>query len=1520
MASLNFYSNIQRLLFLYADLVEQSNSLGLSNETVDAENLFCAFLNKAFDWNLKNANELKKNQDSFDLIDNRKGLAVQVTSNKNHSAKLSKTIAAFKRNQKNKKIKRLIILFISKKCSASVLKEVKAHAFVYEAFDIPKLLSKVYYKNKLPSQLRVLNQIFEEATAPVLINSTFPFSESSIPNNGVPPQMISINKRGIYIKRKELIENIFSFSQITNGLIVGGPGVGKSFTVEELLRFCKQKKIPCFIIKINELLDATDDEIKKELNTSIYWLNALKKISWNNEASKAVLIFDAFDTAKDERLKSAVLKQIRDAIKELKNKWSILVSVRTFDAAKSSRLLELFPQINIAKSVSCRYFEIPELSETELNIALQKNKKLYAVVEKCTHELKTLLRVPYFLKLLENIINDSIHFKTKDLIHIETEEQLLEVFWNKKVSGGTDKDLFLRTFTEKLTLNENLSCSKSSVITELNHPIFDHLNSLGVIIESSVTKQNISFSHNILLEFAISKYLISDDPDSLISYITEKQKMPFHFRQSFTYFYSKLWKLEKDLYWKHYFQIRSINTPLFRLYHQTILNYILGGYYTSIKELSPIFEIKNEEERGNIIRKILEGIRFINKGRIRDRDFALLNRASECMHESFLWELGFLIDKSIKSLEQSLNKKNQILISKAAFNYLKFVLEKRKISTNKLLIEANGGHWGILNLCATFLFNKLASQKLIKKVLEVLKEPDFPIRFFYILSDNLLTLFKYDETLAILIYKTLYYHTESSDKETLMGNSVVMSLRSNRRQDFESIHYKLERDYKELLEIAPLVAIPLGLEIVNKFSIDKKHYRAIEKTFHLKVNGINAKLTPDFSFYDSAHDKEYGPMSHAENIFKLLENKFKDGKIAQAINLVKSCMKHAEASSVWRRIIKLFSEYPDQVKKEAFSLLLNVPIFVCNETVYEAGELLKILWPNLSKNQRKKLEEIILSIKSSKLVKKEPDLAERRLNRLLNCIPHDDLIYSESKEFIKINDKYDNHPIVSSPTLQPHSSSREEKMADLGVESTNEFEVTLYETIERIEPFNSKYDYNNSDKPPKHEYSPLLEIVTQLFKRVKVHSFSNPKLKFNCDYEVSRYAKLLSRHGNKINKSLRNLLQEIALYFINLEEYKDAAYQKGDIKNSHGAFSPSPRTAAVQTFIYLLYSDKSGIVAPLILPLVSDNTQIIRFKALHAFTYYWHHHRNEFWNKVEERCRFEKDGMCLHEVIRSICYDNIIEANQPEIEKAAEILINSLQEVHEEVSHELWHIYAVLLLKLIIKYDSKAASDIVYANLSIKAFVRQLLFETMSVIDPHSADNNYAINPDKYQNLIQLIKDIIADRFDAIKLKGLNSDNIRDDFETIDYSIQHLYFTVEQGKKNNKGKKITDKNKIAFFNKIKPVLSFVVDESTKIDTGFMVAHTGYYFMQLLNHLMDCDPEYILTLSSSIVKCAAASGFTYDSSTLGEIVKLTEKILADHKELLSNKEHFNSLITILDQFANSGWQEALELTWRLREVF
>src|SRR5690606_8002192 len=59
-----------------------------------------------------------------------------------------------------------------------------------------------------------------------------------------------------------------------------------------------------------------------------------------------VLIFDGYDAARGERERSGVFQLIARAVTELQGYWHVLVSVRTFDARKSQRLLDLFADRN----------------------------------------------------------------------------------------------------------------------------------------------------------------------------------------------------------------------------------------------------------------------------------------------------------------------------------------------------------------------------------------------------------------------------------------------------------------------------------------------------------------------------------------------------------------------------------------------------------------------------------------------------------------------------------------------------------------------------------------------------------------------------------------------------------------------------------------------------------------------------------------------------------------------------------------------------------------------------------------------------------------------------------------------------------------------------------------------------------------------------------------------------------------------------------------------------------------------
>jgi hypothetical protein len=174
--------------------------------------------------------------------------------------------------------------------------------------------------------------------------------------------------------------------------------------------------------------------------------------------------------------------------------------------------------------------------------------------------------------------------------------------------------------------------------------------------------------------------------------------------------------------------------------------------------------------------------------------------------------------------------------------------------------------------------------------------------------------------------------------------------------------------------------------------------------------------------------------------------------------------------------------------------------------------------------------------------------------------------------------------------------------------------------------------------------------------------------------------------------------------------------------------------------------------------------------------------------------------------------------------------------------------------------------------------------------------------------------------FTSLSGKSLSDQGVEDDLKTIDFCVQQLYFTLLREKETKNDPKTIEQNKVQYYLRIRDILSLIVERSKGVHGGFMVAHTGFYFIQLLIELFSHEPEFMLSLAVDIVDCAAANSFTYDSSTMAEIIKLSEMILTDPKELLNDPLNFKKLLAILDHFANSGWQEALELTWRLKDIF
>jgi hypothetical protein len=91
-------------------------------------------------------------------------------------------------------------------------------------------------------------------------------------------------------------------------------------------------------------------------------------------------------------------------------------------------------------------------------------------------------------------------------------------------------------------------------------------------------------------------------------------------------------------------------------------------------------------------------------------------------------------------------------------------------------------------------------------------------------------------------------------------------------------------------------------------------------------------------------------------------------------------------------------------------------------------------------------------------------------------------------------------------------------------------------------------------------------------------------------------------------------------------------------------------------------------------------------------------------------------------------------------------------------------------------------------------------------------------------------------------------------------------------------------------------------------------------MELLNGVSRYDTTLVLRMAAEVVACSKRFNYNLDSMAMGEVVKLVESILADYRDKVQDVASVNHLLSILDGFVEAGWPEALNLVWRLDEIY
>ena len=1525
--------------------------MGTTDINVESEHLLRKLLSEIYGHtDLLNLNISEGvNFPAIDLGDDEARIAYQITSIPSIQ-KIKDTLKKFVDYELYTKYDRLIIYVLTEKqktYQAKGLDEIIQGLFSFgienNVLDYRDLLKKIsdFPLDKLCSVQKILEQQFGDESK-FNHESTNPLDWLAQINDLWIEDLPAIK-----INREKLLNELLNFASEGHGIIIGQPGVGKSHLLKELHHSLDSADRPHLLLPINKLGAGTPEMLRPVLSDEGALIKKLKSVP--TSCQKSILLFDAFDAARDEQTRNHFLNLIRRAIDDLSESWNVVVTVRTYDATKSLELLDMFGNSDNTKyqnkDVLCRNFEIPPLDSDEIQQAFDQILTLEAIYNSGSKEFKRLLAIPFNLWLLEKILKSS-QIET-DFRQIYSEVQLLDMFWKHRIEGKSDGEhrrFVLTKVARRMVEGRSLSVRREDVYerASLHEPAkqtaWNNLLSDEILTIVSSTGQRIAFSHNILFDYAISVLLIEDDPQQLENFVLEDLSRPLFLRPSLAYFFTRLWYVEtSESFWKAFWHVFPSNQSVhLRLVARLIPTSAIANEAREIGQLSPLLEKleKGEGIANEAVMWLLQSLRALQIQR--DplwSDF--FDRVSAHLHADFAWDLATLtseiLDRVPKADTVAINACGQV-----GRRLLKWVWQERKVTANDWYNQL-GGYRAVPLVAKTYETNVEESRTLLGKVLDLTRDDEFPIDFLTSLTEDVDKIWAHDPEFVALIYYIVFTHNEISDEKTSPIGGPVLPIVSTRRQDYSMCQYRLIKHSPDFLRTAPLIAASAIIQNLN-YIIRKEYivgylkesveFRELVNTFSFR--GKSAYYVEDNSYIWDEREYRDEPLEMADVLFEFIAGlaESKDTIIDSMLDVFRDEVWFA---FFWKRLLKTATRFPKVFAPHLFELCTAKPILMGHDVLYELGLFLHAVSSEFTPEQRLQIEETILNLPAED--KEDRESLEVRRNLLLAQIPPNLLLTPEARkirdEMERKNSVPENRPLVTFGPVTWSDYTEEERLQDQGVDTTTPENRELQSFFAPLEKFRS--DWLN--EPPTTEATNFIFPISQeAYTAIKSDTEADKEVFDPLWYNLTACAAILGRVAEDSGNHLFDFCREVLLDGARHELPKPSS--EHDIQSDFSAYSPFPRHKAAEGLLRLSTRQSDPEILDAIELLANDSVPSVRLVTAMGLFMIYYKTPDRFWQIIHYRAMHETNPAVQGFICTTLA--RVVGGGKENEDRTVCVMDKMLNLPLEHTEQlEPSDSFIDLLIWLAISRENPWALKTIEDNFfkSPIRFVNALNHAVFRVMKDNVVPKNletvegHETLKRAIAFLIQVV-DVVPEAIEELyaTLKEHRTDEtekeLHDTYRVIDTVVMRLYYAVtdENGESEGPTEGMSQELRCRYYNTVKPLMKQVIDFALDRKKGVMVAPTAYHFMQLLTNFLSCNPKEVLHFAVGVARSSEPSGYSRDSLAVEDVVKFVEIVLADHRNEVREGQALEDLLNLLDVFAKAGWSDALKLVWRLDEVF
>lgn len=1215
---------------------------------------------------------------------------------------------------------------------------------------------------------------------------------------------------------------------------------------------------------------------------------------------------------------------IRTLLDLSQGRWTVVVTVRIYDATRSHSLRSLFrlpSSLPPAKGINIndtRRYHIPKLTPDEVLSGVAQIDGLRPLYDEGTSEFRTLLDTPFNLWLVQQILGTG--GDNRQLSALASEVQLLSLYWQRRVDAG-DRAIEARHILSRMVGQmvdaHSLSVRSGEVYDLSAASVWDDLLSAGVVARVGTTQLRFAFAHNTLFDFAVSVLLMDDEPKAMHDFLAEDVGRPVFLRPSITFYYTRLWHSNREAFWASTWTTLASKKPHVALVGRLVPPTVIVREARALGDLEPLLTPANKESHvTEIILRLMQAIAALNP--TNEELWAdLCASLARGPRREYAWNItvvGYTIaEKHSTALTGSLRTALGLL----GRRMLRWALDNRG-GPDERLADGVGSLWAVPLIARTFDSDPTESTSLLRRVLDLLDERGFPIQYFTRLCDNVAVLAGPAPELVGDLYRAIFSHTEVSEEETTFGTP-VLPLRSTRRQDFGMCEYILDREFDAFLAQAPQHAIAAGLDAFSMYVIADYvlPYLREGKSVHdlqytLRFRAKNIPVVADHSAIWLNSGRRESATHLLTKVLTWLRQAVERQDIDAVRNTLDTFAQHAAVEAAWIQLLDAGAAFPTVLGAELAGLTTSRELQ--RHAFYNLGKFVSATAVHWSDAQRSAFETSVENLYREGDTPEDALSLRKLADRLTATLPRE---ATSSRVLLQRREELESAGAVpkNEPPARIYTETRAFTDRDwLAEKGVNVEAPSTSELLDKATALDEETRRWQNRRAPAREVVTLLDQMLKAQSDLDNTSDVAPEVAHLVATRIAAAAAVIAEAEGDAPLEMMATARLVLL----AAAYRPHRLSEEELSREFDtpAWSPSPQTAAAQGLPWLIIRSRDEEVLEAIEHLVGSPDPAVRFLTASELFRIRGNADDRFWLIMDRIAESETSKGVLAGFLHSLGAIGGKDASRVAamLAKLSERGLGPDDRSHYAESYV--GLLAWLALNVEEEWAVARANKVAQAPLDDPELAKRLVFEALTLVTPHYlADQRVRPMSLRAVAWVQRVIQSIRGSSDESLSDDANIDRGRTAYEILDSIATRIYLNVRgDGEGDDRADGLAD-----YFEITRPLVRELVEFGKRADT-MILAPTAHHLMQFLHLVLPLDPPGVLHLAAEVVTSSARAGYNLDSLAVREVVEIAEEVLADHRGSVVEGNALEDFVRLLDVFANQGWPDALRLIWRIDEIF